>query len=165
MEIKEVIENLCSHSEFKEWKKTHKDCYLVHAFKMPDDANENIWQIGYYDKKKDKITTFFIEQGDVKIIPEEEVYKREKKAVKELDIDKVKINVNKALEKANEILKEKYKEQVMKTVIILQNIEEGLVWNITFVTNSFKTLNIKVDAANGKVVKHELTSLMEFKAG
>ena len=165
MKLKQIIEDLCKHPEFKEWEKSHKECYLVHTFKMPDDANENIWQIGYYDKKKDKITTFFIENDDVRIIPEEEVYKREKKAIKELDLDKVKITEQQALEKATKTLKEKYKETSMKTILILQNIEEGLVWNITFVTNSMKTVNVKVDANNGKIVKDEITSLMEFNAG
>lgn len=165
MEIKEVIDKLCQNPEFKEWKKHDKECYLVHAFKMLDDLNENIWQIGYYNKKNDKITTFFIENDDIKIIPEEEVYKKEKKEIKKLDIKKVKISMQDSLKKANELLKNKYKESSMKTVLILQNIDEGLVWNITFVTNSFKTLNVKIDANNGKILKHELTPLMEFKAG
>ncbi len=165
MEIKKVIKNLCSHPEFKEWEKNNKECYLVHTFKMPDDTNENIWQIGYYDKKKDKITTFFIENNDIKIIPETEIYKREKKAIKKLNIDKLKVSMNDALNKANDLLKNKYKEYAVKTILILQNLDEGFVWNITFVTGSLKTLNVKIDAANGKTVKHELISLISSKAG
>jgi len=166
MEAKEIIETLRSHSEFKEWEKHNKECYLVHIFKMLDDLNEKVWQVGYYNKKNDKITTFFMDDNDIKIIPEEEVYKKEKKAIKKLDIKKVEVSMQDSLKKANELLKKKYKgESSLKTILILQNINEGLVWNITFVTNSFKTLNVKVDANNGKIVKHEITSLMEFKAG
>jgi len=166
METKEIIEKLCNHPEFKEWEKHNEECYLVHIFKMLDDLNEKVWQVGYYNKKNDKITTFFMDDNDIKIIPEEEVYKKEKKAIKKLDIKKVEVSMQDSLKKANELLKKKYKgESSLKTILILQNINEGLVWNITFVTNSFKTLNVKVDANNGKIVKHEFTSLMEVKAG
>lgn len=166
MQVKDVIEKLRTHPEFKEWEKGNKECYLVHIFKMLDDANEHIWQVGYYDKKTDKITSFYIKNDGIKIIPGEEVYKKEKKAIKELDMNEVRVNMRGALEMAGNLLKEEYEgEQAMKTILILQNIEEGLVWNITFVTHSFKTLNVKVDANNKKVIKHELTPLMEFNAG
>jgi len=166
MQTKDIIKDLCEHSEFKNWKKENKDCYLVHVFKMLDEPNEGIWQIGYYNKEKDKITTFFIEKDDIKVIPEEEAYKRPKSIIKELKIDKVKTSMEEAMEKANEIMKKEYsQEQPVKTILILQNIKEGLVWNITFVTQSFKTLNIKISAETGKVVSHELISLMQFNAG
>lgn len=166
MQVKDVIEKLCTHPEFKEWEKGNKECYLVHVFKMLDEANENIWQVGYYDKKKDRITSFYIEHDDIKVIPEEEVYKKEKKAIKRLDMNEVRVNMREALDISNKLLKEEYEEeQSMKTILILQNIDEGLVWNITFVTHSFKTLNVKVDANKKKIIKHELTPLMEFKAG
>ena len=46
---------------------------------------------------------------------------------------------------------------------ILQNLGEfGNIWNITYVTHSFKTLNIKINAENGKILHHSLDSLMDF---
>ena len=52
-----------------------------------------------------------------------------------------------------------------KTIAILQNIELGQLWNITLVTSSLKTINIKIDAKTGKTIKHELISLFQFRAG
>ena len=50
-----------------------------------------------------------------------------------------------------------------KTIVILQNLSEfGNIWNITYVTHSFKTLNMKINAENGKILHHDIVSLMDF---
>ena len=52
----------------------------------------------------------------------------------------------------------------MKIIMLIQNHNKlGNIWNITYVTESFKTLNIKIDAASGKIVRDELIELFQFK--
>jgi hypothetical protein len=162
MEIKEIISLLEKSPEYKEWKKKHKDCYLVHLFKMADDANSDIWQIGFYSNKEDKITTFILEKSKVNVVPEGEIFREEEHKLKELDLSSVKFDYTEALKIAHELHAAQYKkEQIFKTIMILQHMDNQ-IWNITFVTNSFKTLNIKISAETGQVISHDLQSLIEI---
>jgi len=52
----------------------------------------------------------------------------------------------------------------VKIIAILQNLENlGNVWNLTFVIAAFNTLNMKINAENGKIVEHKLSSILSFK--
>ena len=160
MKIKELIKTLEESKEFKDWKKDNKDSYFVHIFVMDSQSK----QIGYYNPKNNKITSFIIEKP-IKIMPEEDPFKKEKTKIKQLDIEKVKLDYDKALETAKSFQKEKFSEhKPIKTIAILQNLLNKNLWNITFVTQSLNTLNIKIDAATKKIIEHKLTSLMQFKA-
>ncbi|MBI2129930.1 hypothetical protein HYU07_06900 [Candidatus Woesearchaeota archaeon] len=93
------------------------------------------------------------------------MFKEPGATVKELDLSKVTVWIDKALETANDLQERKYpRETPEKAIIILQNIEEGILWNITYVTRAFNTLNIKVDAITGKIISDKLTNLMQFRA-
>lgn len=166
MDVKDVYDRLVESSEYKEWCKKNKEAYLAHFFRMLDKENEHQWQIGFYDKKSDRITTFIVEGSEIKVLPQSEVFKREGAEIEELDIKKVKLDSNAALRKSQEFQREKYKgNDPMKAFFILQNIEDiGTVYNITYVTAAFKTLNIKIDAGTGEIIKHKLHSLMDFNA-
>ncbi len=167
MEIKDVIKKkIEADSEFKEWKNSNKNYYLVHCFKMLDPANRDEWQIGYYNSEKDKMITFIVEKDDIRMVPEKDIFRKEKEKIKEIDLKKVKLSLDKILEMAKDLMKKEYKgEMAMKTIILLQHLDVGQVWNLTFLTSSFKTLNIKIKSDDGKIVKHELTSLLQFEAG
>ena len=164
MEYSEALTKLESSKEFSSWKKTHKEAYLVHFFKMLDKANEKIWQIGYFNPKNNLITVFVVNGGITKN-PDEEVFKEQKKLVKPLEIKNVKINHEKSMETAQNILNNNYKgSSVFKSFMILQNIDKiGQVWNITFVTNEFKTVNVKINSNNGECISHKIVSLIQGK--
>lgn len=157
--LKDQIEKVEKSQEFKK----HKNLYLAHVFFMLDEPNKDIIQVGYCTPEQ-KIITFVIDKDSITAVPESMPYKPEKRKIKKLDISNVKIELDKALKTAKELQEDKYKaHQPFKQVVILQNIDEGQVWNITYVTHSFKTLNIKIDAETGGVIKDELISLVEFK--
>lgn len=165
MKLRDVVEKLEAHSEFEEWRKTNENCYLAHAFMMMDKENENIWQIGYYNPKTDKITTFIIEGDDIKISPEMNIFKRPDAKVEKLDIDKVKIGTIKAIETAEKIMEQDYpKADPMKMFFIIQNVpEQGHIFNITFVTQDFKSVNIRISSENGEVLSHKVESILDIK--
>ncbi len=167
MDILSKLKFLENTPEFKEWNKTHKTHYLAHAFKLLDDANKNIWQIGYYNKESDTITTFILEEGkDIKIIPDLEVFKQEKDIIKKLEISKIKIDPQEALDIAEDFLKKEYTAEIpVKTILILQTIEQGQVYNISFIIQSIGVINLKISSENGKVLEHKKISMSEFKAG
>ncbi|MEK6917031.1 MAG: hypothetical protein AABW92_04770 [Nanoarchaeota archaeon] len=160
MEFEDALKNLHKSKEFKDWKKTHKNSFLTYAFIMISEEVKKEWQIGYYNKGKDTISTFTVSEKIHKN-PDSEILKGE--GIKELDPEKVKISYEKALEIAKKLQQKEYPPHTAeKKMIILQKLAIGQVWNITYITKTFKTLNIKIDSLTGEILKHDLLELFSF---
>jgi hypothetical protein len=56
----------------------------------------------------------------------------------------------------------RHKELVTKRIFVVQHITEGTVWNNTYVTQSLKTLNVKIDCQSGKVLSENLQSILSM---
>lgn len=127
--------------------------------------SQDDWQLGFYNKEKDKITTFVISSNNIEIRPEEEVFKEEKTKVSEIQLDKVRLTFDSVIEKATEFQEKNFpKDRSIKTIAILQNIANlGTIWNITYVTEAFNTLNMKIDASNGRVLENHIYSVFSFR--
>jgi len=165
MDFKTALKKLKNSPEFRKWISKNKKSYLTYAFTMIENSEKSEWQIGYYDKKLDKVTVFTI-NNKIEINPEQDIFKKPGTAVKNINLKDIKFSLDKILKKAQTIKEKKYsKEFVTKTIAILQNIDLGQLWNITLITSSLNTINIKIDAKTGKTIKHELISLFQFKAG
>lgn len=160
MEFKEAIEKVEKSSDFIKWK-TANDNFLTHAFVMLDEANKDIWQFGYFDKKTKKITTFILEKENTSIIPAQDILETGNEIIP-LNTADVKISAEQAVKTANDFRKSNYAgEIVAKAFFIIQKSPEA-VYNITFFTQSFKTINIKVSAFDGKIIEYSSQSLMGF---
>lgn len=161
MQIKQLIKQLEQSKEFKDWWKENTHLFLTHAFIMHDDEGKGDWQFGYYDEKEEKMTSFLADEEETKISPPTEVFKKPGTKINPLDVDKVKIDLKHALETAEKLREKEYlQEGKERTIAILQNLDVGQVWNITFLTKTHKTLNIKVDSETGKIKEHTLSSLI-----
>jgi hypothetical protein len=163
MELKEVLGVIEKSKEFSEWKKSHEKAYLAHAFVMMDEANKDAWQIGYFDADKSLMSTFVVTGEKIGIIPDQEVFKSEHK-IEQLEPEKVKLTVKEALDTAEKYRKENYPKEIpAKSFFIIQVVEaHGQVFNITYFTAAFKTINIKISTENGKVLHHSCESLAAF---
>ena len=163
MELRQALKNLEESKEFKKWHKENKNTYFSYAFNIPQENDE--WQLGYYNKKKDMITTFIVNRDSIKVRPEEEVFKKEGMKVGQIQLENVMLTFENAVSKANEFQQKNFpKEKGIKTIAILQNVPKlGNVWNITYITEAFNTLNMKINANNGKVLEHNLSSVFEFR--
>ena len=162
MTFNENISRLKESKIFLEWQKEHVDAYLTHCFFMKDKMVEPEWQIGYYNPGTDLISTFVIGE---KIImnPDSEALKKEG-MVDKLDISKVKKDYVDAFELANKVQVEEFKTHTpMKKIFILQNIEGKQIWNVTYVTNTFNTLNIKIDSETGEINSKKLLSIFKVE--
>jgi hypothetical protein len=162
MLLKEAIKKLESTKEFKDFLKEGSDCYLAHAFTMLDNDKSD-WQIGYYNKDHDRVVIF--EVGDDSLIrhPEDELFKKTNKAVKKLDMSKVNIDLEKALNIAEDLRKEKYSSEIVnKKIIIIQNIETQM-YNLTLVTHTFNIINIKIDASSGDIISESRQSILGLR--
>lgn len=165
MTYSNTYQTLTQSNKFKTWKKSHPDCYLTHFYCQLDNSFKQTapWEIGFYNKEKDKITTFVINKK-ITIKPEEKVFKKEG-TVEELDLKKVKINSQQALETFKKIKQENYPQEILLNgFLILQNFQNKLMWNISFATKSMQILNVKVDATNEKIISEQLISFVERKA-
>lgn len=155
--IKELISRLHSSKEFKE----DKESYLCTCFLIYENPNEKTWQLDYYNKKNHEITSFIMSEK-IEVKKSEEIFQKEKKPIEELNIEKVKIDFNKALELVEKIRKEKYAHETpTKTIVLLQNSDP--IWNITLITTTFNLLNIKIDAVTGNILEEKLEPVMSFK--
>ena len=165
MDFKQALKNLGNNSKFKSWKKQNKDSYFSYAFKIPQEMKADEWQLGFYNKKKDKIATFVVKGSNIEIKPEEDVFKKEGMKVNEVQLSKVKLTFDNALSKASEFQEKNFpKDKSVKTIAIMQNLPEiGNIWNITYVTETFNTLNMKIDASTGKVLENNLSSIFSFR--
>ena len=165
MDLKPALKKLEESKDFKKWYENNKNTYFSFAFKIPQEMSQEEWQLGFYSKKKDKITTFVVKSNSINIRPEEDVFKTEEAEVNKIQIEKVKLTFDKAIEAADQFQQKNYpKDKSMKTIAILQNIGElGNVWNITYVTEAFNTLNMKIDASTGKILDHNLSSVFSFR--
>ena len=165
MNLKEALKFLEENEKFKEWKKLNPDDYFSYAFKTLMDNKDEDWQLGFYNKQDDSLTTFTIEGETVFIREDEEVFKKEESSVIPINMEDFKINTEEVIKQANEFKEKKYPNQkTLKIMAILQNLSDlGLVWNITFITENLNILNMKINAIDGKILSDKLDPIINFK--
>ena len=126
-----------------------------YSFTIIKEKDKQIdWQFDYYSKSKDKITCFIIKDKEIQK-KEAEIFRKDQCEILKLDLNHVKIPIEKALEKINQKTKEKPNE----IIIVLQVINKKETWNITYLTTSFKTINTKINTKSGKIISQEEASL------
>ena len=148
MSLVQNLNKLEESDEFKEFIKNHPKAFLCACFFL--DGN---WKIDYFCDEK--ITTFNL-GSDIMVEETNEILKGEDK-IRKLDVEKVNIEMDKAIEIADGVLGKKYpNESANKKIVILQNIKMKIVWNITYLTSGFNIFNIRIDAKNGDIVEEKL---------
>lgn len=161
MEFAEVVGKVEHSRQFVDWKQKNPGFYLAHGFLIMDNPSYDEWQIGYYSPEKHLVTTFVFTAENVAVIPDQKVLKEE--SIHELKLDAVKLGVNEAIAAAERCRKENYaKELPLKSFFIIQHSELGTLFNITFFTQSFNAVNVKVSASDGKILRHSCERLVEF---
>ena len=165
MDLKTALKSLENNADFKRWHTKNKHTYFSYAFKIPQEMRQDEWQFGFYNSDNDKITTFVVWDNSISIRPEEEVFKKEETKINKIDINKVKLAFDNALQKADEFQSNNFpNNKSVKTIAILQNVPAlGNIWNITYITETFNTLNMKIDASTGKIAEHNFASILSFR--
>lgn len=159
--FKDALKILEKSPEFKRWKKRNPETYLSYGFYVIENEDVN-WKIGYYDSKKDKLTSFDV-GSRIKIEPDEEIFKEKSKKVRKLDLEKIKLDLGDAICIAQQLQEEEFAtEKPTKIIAILQKIDVGQVWNITYLTQNFNTLNFKIKTETGRVLEKKLNPLIGF---
>lgn len=158
-DVKEEISRVENNELFFAFKKQKPQAYLAHVFVMKKVGALDK-QIGYYDPESETITTFSSEP--VREAGSDEALTKNGD-VKELVLGEVTLSLTQAKSCGVKIVDEHYGGQtITQEICILQHLEEGVVWNLTLITSSFNMINVRIDAATGKVIKHEQHSLMSL---
>lgn len=168
MDVKKAIGKLRESDSFKKWHEKNKNAKLVHAFMMIEPDKDAGCDIGFYDFDKKLMTSFLVDKevSSVQITESKEIFTRDTQQIKPIEEDRLKVNFDKALETASALQQEKYKMHVpIKEVVILQNLDIGQVWNVTFITKTFQTLNMKIDSETGDVLEDKLHQIFSFDKG
>lgn len=164
MNAVEVLKKLEAAKEYLAWKKEHPKCVLAHLFVMFDEVNKDEVQIGFYDADAKRITTFTLSQlpsqNTVAVIPEQEILESEE-GIAEFAPSEAKIDFESAIKISNNCKEKNYpKEMLLKLFFILQQREGKLIYNVTYFTRTFNTINVRIDALTGEILKHTKDSLM-----
>lgn len=151
MELKEAVAMNEEDPRFADWKREHFDYFFANGFYMEDGS----WQLGYSDGEK--VVTF----SDAGISEPQEVVKRPGEKVVGMDVSLVTLTLDEAKVKYQEVVDEHYgKEPVLKTIIIVQVIDGEVLYNITGMTQTLNTINVRVNM-KGEVVLHSMQNLIE----
>lgn len=165
MRFKQSYDKLLESKEFKQWREKNKKDYLAHGFYMDDEVSKNEWQIGFYNKEKDKMTTFSVFKERVEVSKEAEIFKKPEAKIEELKVEEIKISSDEGFKIADKIQKEKYSSDLpQKRFMIIQNLEGKTVFNITMLTATFEALNLRISCSTGKILLEKITPLMNFRA-
>ncbi|MBS3143457.1 hypothetical protein J4446_01085 [Candidatus Woesearchaeota archaeon] len=143
--MKDLYKKLINSKKFKEWKQKHKESFLCSYIFI------ELPQFDFYNKG-DTITSFIM--GDDIEMMEDEKFLKSKEKLKELKLDDIKVNQEKALD----FIKEK--KEYHKRIIILQKTKEPF-WNITLISAS-KLLNIKINAVNEKILSKTIEPISKL---
>ena len=155
----ESVKKLKENDEFKKTLQENPDIFLSNGFIIYENENST-WQLGYYSKEKNKFFNFVLKEK----IYAEESQKFSEEEVKKLNLKKIKTDIKDILLIIEKNRKKKYSlEKIEKIIIILQTIKNQTIWNTTCLTKNFKTINIKINAINKKLISSEIKSIFELK--
>lgn len=135
--------------------------YLVHGFSTHDGEAWSAWQVGYYDAAEGTITAYTVGE-EVEGSAPAEVF-TDQDTVLPLHLEKVRLSRDEAVQRAHRLLSTKYAgHSATKTLVLLQHIPAGHVFNITVVTDSLHMLNLKLDSDTGQVLAEEFASILSL---
>lgn len=175
MDFKDKLHQLEQAQAYQEWKTSHPQSYLVHFFVMigkeeRQGQSETMmeWQIGFLNTN-DTITSFESINDDPQfgIREDEAIFRPDQQNIPEVIISEVHETIESIAATCHELQKKKYPAEIpLKKIMVLQFIHGlGLVVNVTYITLTLKTLNIKINATTGAIVEDGLHDVFSFDKG
>lgn len=184
LDILEMLKQLSNNSFFQKWAKEHPKNHLTHFFVAIDQNYHPLagWEIGYYEKDSKKIKVFMelvmsdaakkaqeeigSEDEEMDFMPKDAdaVFQKETVAVEELNLKQAKLTFQEAVKICQEQLPKLFpKEQTGNGFVILQTWKQKTLWNFTFITQTIKFINLKINAEDGSVAENNRVELIDKK--
>ncbi|MEA3378629.1 MAG: hypothetical protein U9Q69_03225 [Nanoarchaeota archaeon] len=152
--------------KFKEFETNNPEAYFVSAFFMCEYGKfeKSVWQMDFFDPAKYRMTSFVIGKDKIDMAENQKVFQKDKVKIEKLDLEEVD-SFEEAIKNVEEKKNAKYKnESFTKMIVLLQSVSSKILWNLTFLTNSFKVWNIKVDAGENVILEEKMENIISFKA-
>ncbi|MEK6874397.1 MAG: hypothetical protein AABX52_01460 [Nanoarchaeota archaeon] len=161
MQFQKLVNRLKRSPEYKNYHSSHPKGFLAHIFVQNEGINNSMYQLGYYDPASLRMTTFII-GDDIQSINDQEILADPETQITPLLIKDVKADQEEIYTKAEEIREKMYPQSVpIKQFFIIQNSLLGPIFNITYLTQRFSTINIKISTTDLNVLKHNEQELMK----
>ncbi|MBI2669295.1 hypothetical protein HYX14_05635 [Candidatus Woesearchaeota archaeon] len=162
-EPNELVQALSQDSLFQQWQQQHPEGYLSHLFCVLAPEPQN-WELGHYDPATQLITVFAQHENGFEIKPADAVFKEEHNIVEKLEINKVQIPASRALEQFAQKKEEYFPKEVLGNgFLVLQTLHQKICWNFTFITNTVRFVNLKINAETGAVESSETIDLVQSR--
>lgn len=160
--LKAELKRLSGSAELNDYMKSHNGAYFVSAFLISDydKLGDTQWTFEYYWPETGNVTTFKHEESWC-VSKDDKVLQKEKRTLEPLDVERVKSWDVMDLVK-NEMGSRYKGESPMKAIVILNCQHKLPAWNVTLFTKSFRLLNFKVDAVDGKLKSSTVDNLFQF---
>ena len=161
--IANEMKRLKSSVHFKEYIKKNPDNYLASCFQMGKSGLQDAsWQFDFYSMKSGKMTSFQMGKS-IAVQKDQEIFSKGTYP-KKLKLGLVKVEFNDAMSRAGTLIKKKLpNESINKEIVILQEMDDKAVWNITLLTSAFNIMNIRIDANSGDVIQEKCESILSFR--
>ena len=154
-EVKEAVSAVKSSDIYKGWIKENSGSYL--ACLILTLQSEKGWEVSFYSKSKNRMTTFSVDPVAV-IDKDAEVFKKDETEVEELELERVFFTFDQVKDLVDRTIEEMVKnDRVVREILVLQKIKYNM-WNIICITEKMTIVNIRIDAVTGKILKKEATS-------
>ncbi len=145
--LKEGLSKVQGSEAFKAYKQSAPGIYLSSVFIILLNTQIEMLQYNYYHEAGHKIAVF----DSYGKVSESGVFQKEEKKLEPLDIDAVKIDVEKAVAAAD--------KSAEKVIAVLQMLDGKPVWNLSFLKMP-DVVNVKVDAVTGKVIEEKTEKIL-----
>ena len=164
----EIFAQLQETRLFLDWKEKHPKGFLSHFFSSLSflEESEMHWEVGFFDPQEEKITVFFQEEMNFSCRAPEKVFQEKDKSVEMLSLQEVKITLENALQLFTQELQQRYPAlKVGQGFVVLQKLQENLLWNVSGMTTSFSVANLKMHAITGKILDMQLIEVVRREKG
>lgn len=157
-QIKKQLREVKISKDYERYIGETPDAYFVSAFIMGNyDEISGPWTIDFYSKEKHKIMSFSVGKSE-----EGKILQKEFEELKELNLNDVKIDLDEVFETLKKLFEKEYSTiNWGKSIIVLQMKEEPL-WNITLTTETLEIFNAKISAVSGEIKSHKLEKLIKL---
>lgn len=169
MDEKASWAKLNSSKVFSDWHGAHDNSYLCSLFAIEDTTGNGFekpktWSIDFYNPDDETMTSFSVNDDEVKIQEEgSKFFSKKGTKIEQIDLEKVKLFFDDMIKIVKEfVLKNHKSERMMKRIFILQKIGQPL-WNATFIMESMNILNIKIDAKSGEILENKFDHIMTMR--
>lgn len=159
MKIKKAIDEAKQMEKIKQI--LEEGGHLCSVFTKLQENEKQIekWQLGFYDKKEDKITA--VEVGNSAKIGITDKPLNSNPA--NLKVDKIKTEAENVLKKSKNIFSNEYSGKYRNILLSLKAEDKKQYWNAVFFTGQLDAISIKIDSKDGKVLEHNKSSLIEMR--